>query len=76
MYTIELYIHALADIIYIMVNNHTVTVYYMYSIMNIYKQYKIIVKKIVNYILWYSTRSVEYMIDGKNNSNSLQNVDW
>lgn len=61
-----------------MVNNHTVTVYYMYSIMNIYKQYKIIVKKIVNYILWYSTRSVEleYMIDGKNNSNSLQNVDW
>lgn len=74
MYTIELYIHALT--LYIMVNNHTVTVYYMYSIMNIYKQYKIIVKKIVNYILWYSTRSVEYMIDGKNNSNSLQNVDW
>lgn len=74
MYTIELNIHALT--LYIMVNNHTVTVYYMYSIMNIYKQYKIIVKKIVNYILWYSTRSVEYMIDGKNNSNSLQNVDW
>lgn len=74
MYTIELNIHALT--LYIMVNNHTVTVYYMYSIMNIYKQYKIIVKKIVNYILWYSTRSVEYMIDVKNNSNSLQNVDW
>lgn len=74
MYTIELNIHALT--LYIMVNNHTVTVYYMYSIMNIYKQYKIIVKKIVNYILWYSTRLVEYMIDGKNNSNSLQNVDW